>query len=375
MVLAALALVPTHHLTSYALIALLAAWAAVAYLMERRGMRAPRPPRVVLLATPVWAILWVSLFARDTVRYLEPVVGGALHDAWAFLIGEHALKTFFRGDPTLVSPAWERLVAFLAVGLLAGALALALFRWLRSIGRRPRFRSDAVAWTFAAAALLYFPIQAVRAIQSGTEISNRAGEFLYLPIGFMIAIAIRYLWVGRGREDVRTGALAAFAVVLFMGGVIVGMPRWARMPGPYLVSGDTRAIGAEGLAASAWLRSTFGSGQKVVADQTNELLMGSYGGQDMEHGLSWVYFSPRLGSQEIGALAREKVRFLVVDRRLTTMLPVVGYYFEPGEPHAGRHTEPIAAEDLGRFDASPAFRKVYDSGDIAIYAVGGATGS
>ena len=59
----------------------------------------------------------------------------------------------------------------------------------------------------------------------------------------------------------------------------------------------------------------------------------------------------------------------MVDRRLSTMLPATGYYYESGEPLAGRHTKPMPAGQDARFDQSPGFRKVFDSGNIAIYEV------
>ena len=224
---------------------------------------------------------------------------------------------------------------------------------------------------FALCGLLYFPVEGLRVVQGSTEISNRAQEFLFLPIGFLCAIAFHYFWPSRRINKVRIGTLSVVVTLVFIGGVILGMPLWARMPGPYLVTGDTRAIQPESLSASTWLRSAFGTDNKVIADQTNALVMGSYGGQDVLHGLSWVFISPNLGRAEFGALRGSGVQFIVVDRRVTTMLPVVGYYYEPGEPGDGRHTEPMDPAQLQKFDKSPALTRVFDSGNIAIYALDG----
>ena len=135
----------------------------------------------------------------------------------------------------------------------------------------------------------------------------------------------------------------ALAALLFMGGIIIGIARWARLPGPYILSGDTRAIQTESIVAAEWVRDVLGSANNVTADRTNELLLGSYGEQNVIHGVSWIYFYPALGSSEQVSLQRADVHFIVADRRLTTMLPLSGYYFERGEPGSRQHTEPMSA--------------------------------
>ena len=64
-----------------------------------------------------------------------------------------------------------------------------------------------------------------------------------------------------------------------------------------------------------------------------------------------------------------KVRYIVVDHRLSRALPSVGSgnYFERGEPGAGQHTTPIDPAALAKFDNLPLVSRVFDSGDIIIY--------
>jgi hypothetical protein len=374
MLLAGFALVITHHLTSYALLALLAVWLVVALVARRRGMSFLMPPTTATFAIAVWAAAWLFVIAPVTFPYLLPVVGNAVNDAVRFAFGGApiTIKPFFQGHPPFSTPPWERVVAFISVALLVAVLIVSVVQFARRGRTWRRYRrNNSLAYALALGALLYLPSQAARAIQSGTEISNRAGEFLFLPICFLCAIAIHSFLLARRTNPVRRAIFVGLATLVFMGGVIIGMPPWARLPGAYAVSGDTRAIQPESLAASAWLRSTFGTDNKVVADQTNQLIMGSYGGQDMRHGLSWVFFSPHVGSAELDALRGSGVQFIVVDHRVTTMLPIVGYYYEQGEPDAGRHTEPMNPAQLERFDESPALARVFDSGNITIYALDG----
>jgi hypothetical protein len=364
---AGFALVITHHLTTYALLALFAIWALVAFIARRRGRRFTMPPIGASIAIGVWAMVWLFVVAPRTFRYLLPVVAEVVDDLQRFLFSSRTIKTFFRGDPALVPPPWERVVAFGAVASIAAVLLLSLVWVVRRGPRWRRYRENSVAQALAVAAALFFPIQSLRVIQGGTEVANRSGEFLFLPIGFVCALAIHHVWLGRRTAPIRLAGFAAFATLIFMGGVIIGFPHWARLPGAYIVSGDARAIQPESLSASAWLRSTFGTGNGVLADQTNGLLMGSYGGQAIVHGLSYVYFKPEIGREELDALTKGGVRFIVVDRRVTTMLPVTGHYYESGEPDAGQHAEPIDPAQLEHFDRSGALTRVFDSGDIAIF--------
>jgi hypothetical protein len=377
------ALVVIHHLTSYAMCAVLIAWMAVSFVLNRLGhriswfhLRFPnadtfRPPVRVALAGIVWSVTWLVVVAPATFRYLDPVIGGAMHNVLQIVIGERSIKPFFRGDPSLVSPVWERVIAFGAVGALSLTLLVALARYFSRMHAWPRFRTSSLALTFALAAALYYPAQVLRLSGTASEISNRSGEFLYLPMGILLAAAIGYFWLGRRSNRRRVVPAVAFATLLFAAGVIIGMPRWARMPGPYLVSGDTRAIQSESLALGSWFPEMFGTGNAVVADTTNQLVLGSYGDQNMLHGLSFIYFSPELDARDRAEIQTAGTQFIVVDQRMTLMLPVGGYYYEVGEPGAGHHTAPITIGQLTKFESLPGARQVFDSGDIAIYALVG----
>lgn len=89
----------------------------------------------------------------------------------------------------------------------------------------------------------------------------------------------------------------------------------------------------------------------------------------MVSGASWLFFSPKVGSEELAALERKQIQYLVVDRRLSTAVPVNGTYFESGEPGAGDHASPIELLVLEKFDFVRGISRLFDSGDIVIYDV------
>ncbi|HEX5689188.1 MAG TPA: hypothetical protein VFX76_04265, partial [Roseiflexaceae bacterium] len=152
-------------------------------------------------------------------------------------------------------------------------------------------------------------------------------------------------------------------------------PPWARMPGPYLPAADMRSIDAQGLLAADWMRTAFGPGNRLVTDRTNRLLMGAYAGQRPVTSFSdklrtWkIFFAPALGPEERLIMARGRVHYLVVDRRLSDSLPATGAYFERSELEGDRHDTAIEPAALAKFDGMPEVGRLFDSGDIVIYDV------
>ena len=157
-----------------------------------------------------------------------------------------------------------------------------------------------------------------------------------------------------------------------MGALIVGTPAWARLPGPFLVGGDTRGLQPESYAATNWARDVLGPDNRFIADYSNKLLLGSFGEQYIVDGVSWVYVSPKLTkTAELAGLVKRGVNYIVVDDRLTTDVPRIGHYFEPGEP-GSPWTTPLPASNLTKFDREKCLNRVFDSGHITIYAVSAA---
>ncbi|MDH4335622.1 MAG: glycosyltransferase, partial [Chloroflexota bacterium] len=154
-----------------------------------------------------------------------------------------------------------------------------------------------------------------------------------------------------------------------------------RLPGPYLVGADSRSIDDESIAAARWAKEILGADHRFAADRVNRLLLGSYGAQHVVfHGSDgveqWqVLLSPQIGAVQIARLQLGEVEFVLIDRRLSWSLPLVPFYYEEGEIFEGRHTTPISAQVLAKWDRTAGVDRVYDSGHIQIYHVGGLYGT
>jgi hypothetical protein len=380
-VLACLAVVCTHHLTSYALVAFLGLWTTVVWIQPRlpfvrqaiEGADRTRRQGVAGIAALVLvaSLVWLVYVASLTVGYLAPVLSAAVIQFVQLISGEVVARQLFRDFSGEIAPAWERLAGFGSVALILVVLPFAEMRlWRRHLASPP-------VLTIGLSALAYPASLALRLTFFGAETSNRASEFLFVALAVILGVwcvDLRPL-AARWRRWTRGAVLTAGASVIFVGGVIVGWPRWGRIPGPYLVAADTRSIEPQGLGAADWARLTLGPARRIATDRINGLLMGSYGRQvtvrytDDGRGLAWVFFGADLTESQRATLRDGKVQYVVVDRRLSSGLPLVGVYFEAGEPDAFAHTTPMDPVDTRKFDRLLEVNRVFDSGDIAVYDV------
>jgi len=106
---AALAVVPTHHITALALAAVLLGWAAAAWLSRRRarGMTTYLPvvpATVIASATAVW----LAAVAPITVSYLGPVLSRAVTQGIQLIVDHQTSRTLFANTGQAVTaPGWE----------------------------------------------------------------------------------------------------------------------------------------------------------------------------------------------------------------------------------------------------------------------------
>lgn len=362
------AVVVTHHLTSYALAAFLIVLAIVSWRVGEGRRFAGNTGWTALLAL-VLALAWLVYVASLTIEYLEPNLIAGVREVGALIAGEAKPKQLFRSDAGQVAPLWERLTGFASVGLILLGLPAGL------LGVWRRFRADAGAVALAIAALAYPVSLGLRLTPSGAELSNRFSEFVFVPLGFVLAVGIVEFGLRGRAKGIRRLSIASGAAVILMGGVIVGWPPWDRLPGPFLVDDDSRSIGPQGVAAAEWARDVLGPGNRVAADRTNARLMGSYGEQRVVTHLydgvdvSGIFLASRMGPSEEAILRQGNIRYIVVDRRLGDALPQDGAYFEVDGPYK----RPINPAALAKFDRLSDVSRVYDGGNIVIYDVGALT--
>lgn len=420
--------VVTHHVTAIALSGFLVAWAVVSLVY--RLLRRPGGADVVTFAivAVVATSAWMLYIATVTVRYLAPAVGGAVTQVIDLVGGEESGRELFRSATGQAAPFWEQGLGYAAVGVALLLLPVGLPVVWR------RYRDRSAAMTLALVALLYPVTLVARMTQRGAELSARSAEFVFLGIGFVGAVGLVALmerfteWRSVAprrtgpRRSLRRGAAAsttasagttadpdmpvlrpvlpppappdrrlAFGVraaavagilVLSTGGVILGIPAWARLPGPYLVSADPRSIEPQGLAAAAWSDRWLDPDSRFLSDRTNRMLLAVYGRQ---HPITAVgdridvkdaYFGETLLPEDISRLGRAGVQYVIADRRLATSLPYVGVYMERGEVSSrGPWQSPMPIAAFDKWETADGSDRIYDAGAVRIFDVGGLTGA
>ncbi len=366
--LAALAF--THHVTDFFFDGLLLIWAIIYAWMRLIPFRQSNLAKTVLFAALITAVSIVRA-GNPVIGYLSSFIGESLNELGRVLTGGSGRHLFvtYAGQQT---PLWERMVTISSVGLILLCLPFGLLcLW-------QRYRSNALACTFGIVSLFYPASQLFRFTNTGAELTDRAAPFLFIPIAAVLAICIAQFWPIRSLNWKQSSLLTGALSLLFLGGVILGTgPSSAQLPGPYEAIADARSIEPEGIQAALWTQSYFGLNNRMATDRINQILMGTYGDQriissiDDRIDISPVFLSPSFGPEEVSLLRSAGVRYLVVDLRLTRSLPLLGYYYEQSEAGAFNHTSPIEIQALTKFDAVPQINRVFDSGDIVIYDVGG----
>lgn len=374
----------THHLTSYALLAFLAVW----YLVWRFAPRLradPARPGLALIAGIEIGLAWLLIAGGLIVSYLARPLLIGVENVIGIILQEDTTRTLFRDAAGGANPLWQQALALCAVALLTlcAVLGCAL---LWHAYRRQRLAS--AAWlTLGVVSLSYPASQLLRLTKDGASYATRPMDFFFIAAACMTPVVAMRLsaihW-----PPARARWLAALSpraltmvglLIVVAGGVAIGSgPTWARLPGPHIVEGNQRSFGPEDIAAAQWSRLYLGAGNRVATDQDDELLMGTYGLQDIVTpaqgvDLANVFFAPTIGPFQRTLLRSAKVRYVVIDLRLSTALPANGFYYVPGE--AGTHgmQVPISRQALTKYGSTPGIDTIYDSGAMQIYDVSSLT--
>jgi hypothetical protein len=387
-------LVITHHLTTYAMIAFFALWAVAIAVGEHRPLSAqllrpgPRlqPALASISATvrsrlPIGPALGCLLLAAAALIWFVFVAGGATQDElgsvfadatsalFHLVFGGGGTKTLFRAGTGQVDPLVVRVLGIASVGILALVIPLGVWRVWRSR------RSSALAVSLAIVAMLYPFTLVPRLTQAGSEISQRASEFVFVGIGFVAAVLFAHLTssVSRGRSRLYSLIATGLVGLVFVGGVILGESPVTRQPGPFEVGAESRSISPQGASAARFAAAHLPRDSRILVDSPNGLLLGSYGHLDPVIGgirgipITEVFFSKRLNKADRIVIVHDAIDYIVVDRRLSTSLPVDGHYFDREEPRANERVNPIAAASLAKFDKIPGISRIFDNGPIVIY--------
>ena len=353
----AVATAATHHVTSYMLAgtALLVAATTTVTTATTRRRAAIAAPAGFAVGCGAIVALWTWRVAPATVSYLSPAVS-SLADSVRSALAGHIPKS--PGTAALPAPLADRAASYAVALLIMAGIPLG---W-RRIWRTKR--ADPWALALGAGAALYYPCVALPfIIADGSELAGRMLTFVYIPVGYTLAVTL-VSWPQTPRAK---AAKAAVVAILLAGGIAMGWPPWwERLPGGYVVDAFDSGITTESVAAATWAAATLAPGQRVAADYTNNLLMGTYGGLNPVNDVAALFCGGQWTAADAVLARQQAIKYLVVDLRTSVYRNPDGSDFIDSTTAC---PTPVPLPDLRKFDSVAGMTRVYDSGNIVVYAL------
>ena len=357
-VLCAAAVIPTHHITSYAFAGFLLAVSVVHLLL--RGRRARGAPWALTAVVGAMTLAWLVFVAGRTVGYLSPVLTDAVNHVVDTIRRESGTRTLFKSDSGAEStPPAERIVALLAVAVLASAVVAGVrVAW-------KRWRRDPLVVLLSLGAIAYLGTFPLRFVPAAWETASRASGFLIIGVALVTGLAA--VWLLDRRPHLR--ALVAAGVVLVVaGGVISGWPASLRQARPLRVTAGGHQIEPPGVAAARWSRAALGTGRRFAAEDADARLLVVDGHQVAYQGtnpdFNTILQAPALDPWMVPLLRSRRIPFVLADRRSISSDNIAGYFFDVGAPAL------LPVSSTAKFDL-PRVDRLYDSGDIVVFDVRG----
>lgn len=391
-----IAVTVTHHVVGFALSALLGIWWLVDRLTHRASTRQHSLGPMALVAGSA-TLIWFFFVARPAASYLiTNNLVPAVQQTASLVFGHRAARHLYTSGG-YVSPKWETLAGFAGVGLLVLALPPALYAAWRiafrgdGMGRRWHLQGR-VPLAIATAVAIAYPFSLLpRLTTDGVAISGRSSEYIFTGLGCLLGLLAEdpTWWPRRGpryRRRVesttrkersllggwrRTFAATCAVTVVFVGNVTIGTAFYERMPESPNPQGYPWTVQADVVNASNWAREHLGINQRFGASSIDSLALVTNGDEiTVPESSVWpIFFADRMNNTVVHYIRTEKVRYLLVDWRMTLGVPPSpGYYFSPQEPDAGQYRQPFPAVALRKF-TSNCTRLIYHSGEVQIFDV------
>jgi hypothetical protein len=409
-VLGILVVVITHHLSSYFLVGFLTIWVILSVLIplnalywlgirsvdrdqqssyrvapffyngikfKKTALARIRGPRWLALVALLMAVAWLAVVATNTLSYLFPVLGGALGSVVNIAFGLQSPRLLFTTPTNTSLPLWAQLVALLSVLIALAGAPLGIIKYWQ------RYRGKGVTLILVLMGLAYFGFLVLRLSPQAWETANRASEFLYLGLAFLLAIGAvelwrqsRFPWIGK--------IFFTFCVtILVFGGVIAGWPQGLVLQQPSVAQVGSFIIVPEGQSVAQWTLAALGPGNRIGSDPSNARLLLLYGDQvaysSSTPDIQGILRSPTFPNWQLQELRKYSIGYLVVDKRLVSRDAMTGYFFNPSQAAAvSLNTGGISSNflngsqlvdprDYAKFDQVAGVSRILDSGNIIIY--------
>jgi hypothetical protein len=396
-VLCAAALPMIHHLSTIMLCLILALLivTGVVHRVRRAATKDRGAPRehlwpLLLTASCLLASMafWWSKFDHELIAYLSPSLTRGWKQLKQFL---HVLPSPGRSSGIRIpfggaqNPIYE-----IVSGLLYPPVALALFLASLAVLWRNRRLFGSAPWGFAAVGAMFFLSIPMVVTMGGNEGAHRSWEFSFIGIavvcglawsfGVPAAVVAGFGPLGRcvarfGRPGARVGVVGVLLTVMYFGCAALGTNISSRFPGSAQVGEDARSVSREGDAVAAWMAAHVPVDTPVLADRYVSHQVGSWVGRmtPVEPSATFPLWDLYMSAEPVRPAVLKMVldadvRYFVVDARMATTRPRMGFWFIGDEPGAGG-TRLLPQVAIDRFNCLPWLRARYAAGPLTVYQV------
>jgi hypothetical protein len=380
------ATIVTHHVSSYALIALEFA-VLLASCVFNRNIRSWRPVVLIFLVNFGLLAIWDLVVARPTFSYLRfafselLVHGKALTNVTSSVLpiaGSPILKI---QTTSQIPPAFDHYTGILWALLLSAVLGFGLWRiWVQR-----RTVSRLVIAMAIASPVLYVDFAIDVFSPGGGELGSRLSAFALIPGGVVCGYCLDLILQTAVLSDRRTfrinfrpalrPLLLVVTSVLVLGSIAASYPPYySRIPGPYLVGGDQRSVNNYGLSVAEWAKANLPTKSRIASDRTNSELLDSIADLPSNgYFSSLLILGTKISPAVANSIEEQKVQYVVADIRITKTVPVDGNPIFPADPFAGHYRIPIPKSSLTKFNSLPGVSRIYNNGPISVYSLIGST--
>jgi hypothetical protein len=400
-VLCAAALPVIHHLTTIMLCLILALLivSGVVHRVRRRKARestAPREhpwPLIFAASCLVGSVVywWYGKY-EWLVSYLSPALTNGWEQLSRLLGLRQRLPVESSGQRSLFGGS-ENPIYEIVSGMLCPFVLMVLFLAALTVLWRNRRGVGSAPWAFVSLGTMYFASMPMVLTKGGAEGTHRSWAFSFIGIAVVCGLAWSFVWSSgpcRRRpaaarvysgcvalfslRGVRAGVAVVVFTVLAFGGAALGANVSDRFPGAPQVGNDARSMAHEGEAVAAWMAAHAPVDTPVLADRFVSLQVGSLGRMASLRPSAtfpiWdLYMSPTPIRQAVlEQVLSAKIHYFVVDARMATTRPRIGYWFTRDEPGVDG-TEVFPKVSIDRFNCLPWLRARYAAGPLTVYEV------
>jgi hypothetical protein len=368
--LCAAACVVTHHISGGVLIL---GYVLIALGHSRKGRRSGGlVPVVAAVLVGLAFLAWVEWRGAHLEQYFGPYFSDGYHSVLGKITGKTygsgpGSRTPFGGATSI--PSYERFATYLSEVLLLAATVLVAIWWRKRI-----LVGQVLVIGFA---LMYFALLPLLVSAQGQQIAHRSWAFSYIGLSIVIAVAgkevaLRARDAGRRYSrhlsglTIRVGGSLA-VIVLLLGGYGAGVNYLDQFPGPFVFQSDGRDVSHELVGVANWVNDNGGHNANFAADYRSSVLIAATTLGNPEPLLALEVIQPALVPAEVVVTARKTLRFVIIDKRLTSAR-TEGNDFVPTLVSPSGPLPPNSVAKLATF---PWLHLVHQTPHYLVYAVVG----